>query len=433
MSKQRRKQDTISERLDMYVGEPGGSTIVFYTFGPYIELNGQLLKAGELTADLLNMPTDFLRESARTILELHQQYQKSRDKECWEKMNEEMESLCARLREYTVFKHLLTENEDRIFAETKLLFKKYWDLPRKQYKLTEQDLELSFRRSDMIEAGLPEKDIPDLPPSMLVHTGSKEQKWRFYQLQVDRYIMYCLDIMAFAPTIHNFINFVLSGLETNNPENYAAALYDFYNDQRLVHKLIVNPTSYSPVGYWTHDTFRLAYTPRQTPDGKMTICQEHITGSFQALMKSDYMQALNSGYNIRRCKICGKYFLLTTGAHALYCEGECPHAPGFTCRQFGTSQVQKELARDIPKVRVKQRAFERVTKDAKRGAITKDEERAAKDYIRDKLYDALRDSHISVEDFEKAVSSEHVYDLCQINRISKPRGRPRTVESGEAL
>ena len=44
-------------------------------------------------------------------------------------------------------------------------------------------------------------------------------------------------------------------------------------------------------------------------------------------MKADYMLALNSGHNIRRCIICGRYFLLKSGVHALYCEGACPHAP----------------------------------------------------------------------------------------------------------
>ena len=57
--------------------------------------------------------------------------------------------------------------------------------------------------------------------------------------------------------------------------------------------------------------------------------------------------------NIRRCIICGRYFLLKSGVHALYCEGACPHAPGYTCRQFGSVEVQKELAKDIPKVKVK--------------------------------------------------------------------------------
>ena len=92
----------------------------------------------------------------------------------------------------------------------------------------------------------------------------------------------------------------------------------------------------------------------------------------QALMKADFMLALNSGHNVRRCIICGRYFLLKSGVHALYCEGACPHAPGYTCRQFGSVEVQKELAKDIPKVKVKVTAFARITKDLSRNAISQD-------------------------------------------------------------
>lgn len=55
--------------------------------------------------------------------------------------------------------------------------------------------------------------------------------------------------------------------------------------------------------------------------------------------------------------------MLKSGVHALYCEGACPHAPGYTCRQFGTVEVQKELAKNNPKVKAKLTAFSRITKD----------------------------------------------------------------------
>ena len=152
----------------------------------------------------------------------------------------------------------------------------------------------------------------------------------------------------------------------------------------------------------------------------------------QAVLKADYMLALNSGHNIRRCAVCKQYFLLRTGVHALYCEGVCPVAPRFTCRQFGTTEVQKELAKDIPKVRVKQAAFERITKDQQREAITKEDARRAKDYVRDLLYDALRDQDFSLEEFERRIAPQALYTSCGIVRNAKPRGRPRKQRDGES-
>ena len=173
--------------------------------------------------------------------------------------------------------------------------------------------------------------------------------------------------------------------------------------------------------YTTHDAYELSYVPRPLPDGSVAICQEHVTDSLQALMKADYMLALNSGHNIRRCIICGRYFLLKSGVHA----------PGYTCRQFGTVEVQKELAKDIPKVKVKVTAFARITKDMQRGAISQEDARRAKDYVRDLLYDALRDADTSVEAFEQSISSERVYQHCGITRTANPRGRPPKKKAGE--
>lgn len=87
--------------------------------------------------------------------------------------------------------------------------------------------------------------------------------------------------------------------------------------------------------------------------------------------------------------------------------------------------MQKELARDIPKLRIKLTAFERITKDMRREAITREEARAAKYDVRDALYDALRRSDLPLETFEQTVSSEAVYARCGIMRKAKPRGRPK--------
>lgn len=55
----------------------------------------------------------------------------------------------------------------------------------------------------------------------------------------------------------------------------------------------------------------------------------------------------------------------------------------------------------------------------------------AKDYVRDLLYDALRDANISVEAFEQRISSERVYQHCGITRTANPRGRPPKEKAGE--
>ena len=119
--------------------------------------------------------------------------------------------------------------------------------------------------------------------------------------------------------------------------------------------------------------------------------------------------------------------------HALYCEGACPAAPRFTCRQFGSKEIEKELAKDIPKVRAKLTAFARITQDQRREIITKEDARRAKDCVRDLLYDALRDKDFSLDEFERRIAPQALYAFCGIVRTAKPRGRPRKQRDGESM
>jgi hypothetical protein len=322
--------------------------IVFYTHDDLIELNSTLLRAGELTVDMLNLTPDEYAVMADTF----KRAQAAED-------DRELDALNELLRRRKLFALLAP-----------------WQGEDFQHRLT-------------------------------------------------RYERYLHDVRVFNTTIQNFIQHLVSHLLKNDAENYAAALHDFYTEPRFVQKYIVTPLTHGTDCYTTHDRYALSYVPREMADGRFAICEEQVTDSIQAVLKADYMHALNAGRNILRCKVCGNYFMLKGGAHALYCEGACPYDSRFTCRQFGTHEVQKELARDIPKLRIKLTAFERITKDMRREVITREEARTAKDDVRDSLYEALRRSDLSLDDFEREVSSEAVYARCGITRKAKPRGRPK--------
>ena len=423
-------------------------SIIFYTYGSTLELYGQQFTAGMLTADLLNLSPDEYQpmdKRMKLITSLMEEYEQSEDTALWWKLNEDLTALCEALRCYTVFRLLLDESEDAFFSVIREITGQFDLLPKEEHVPSEEVQRKRLERvaNEISERGeyapldLFHPSEADLEKGdafyykMLRAVGPTKDAWRDYKKRIRRYETYLHDIRAFNGTIRNFIQFSLSKLKHNSPEDYAAALYGFYNDERIAEKLIINPIRNNGDCYRTHDDYALSYVPRQLPDGSAAICQEHVTDSLQALMKADYMLALNSGHNIRRCIICGRYFLLKSGVHALYCEGECPHAPGYTCRQFGTVEVQKELAKDIPKVKAKVTAFSRITKDMQRGAISQEDARKAKDYVRDLLYDALRDVDTSVDAFEQSIFSERVYQNCGITRTANPRGRPPKARAGD--
>ena len=87
-----------------------GGSVIFYTYGSTLELNGQQLTAGMLTADLLNLsPDEYLRLKKRMtqITDLAKEYERKWDIALWWKLNEKMDALCQKLRRYQVFRLLL--------------------------------------------------------------------------------------------------------------------------------------------------------------------------------------------------------------------------------------------------------------------------------------------------------------------------------------
>jgi len=428
--------------------------IVFYTHDKYIELNKKLFLAGELTEDFLNLSPDeyhALRKRMAGVEALALLYEKHHRRETWWKLNNELKELRTALMRYQVFQNILGDTwlfeETRMLTEQMSFFSDEEILPEEYDQEMLMELGTRFREDDeeaemyydpdlgeFVKAETEEQAPPDeaLPMPLLVYHGGRDLKWRWYRQVIDYYQSFLHDISAFNQTIHNFINFIMSKLTVNSPENYAAALYDLYNDGRLYEKLVVNPVTYNNQSYSKYDNYKLSYVPRELPGKGFAICLEHATKSLQGLLKADFMLALQNGFHFQRCAVCGRYFLVKSGAHALYCEGTCPHSPRYTCRQFGTHEVQKELAKDIPKVRVKLTAFERITKDMRRGVISREEARIAKDYARDLLYEALRKKNHPVSKLEKDLLSENLYQACGIRRNAKPRGRPPKQKDGEA-
>ena len=425
-------------------------SIIFYIYDKCIELNGKQFSAGELTADFLNISSDEYYQMHRCmtpITELSEEYEKSKGKDRLWEINNNMEQLCNLLRRYTVFNVLLGEDEEIFFSVFRRLTEQY-DLFSAAERTASKSERLQQIRFLADKFFCREDDSSERVDLFALHTTDDENKaaffnelyrmlgvtgeaWSQYKEHIERYKSYLHDIRAFNGTICNFINFRLSKLEHNSPEDYAAALYAFYNDERTAEKLIVNPIRNNGDCYRLYDDYNLSYVPRELLDGKVVISQKHMTDSVQALLKADYMLALNSGYNIRRCVVCNRYFLLKSGAHALYCDGASPYDPRYSCRQFGTFEIQKELARDNPKIAAKNRAFARIDQDRKRGNISRDDCRKVKDHVRDMLYEALRTADYSVDEFERKLESDSLYKACNVQRVKKARGRPR-VKDGDS-
>ena len=89
-----------------------GGSVIFYTYGSTLELNGQQLTAGMLTADLLNLsPDEYMRLKKRMtqITDLAEEYERKRDIALWWKIKEKMAEKCRNIPRLMVYGMMMTE------------------------------------------------------------------------------------------------------------------------------------------------------------------------------------------------------------------------------------------------------------------------------------------------------------------------------------
>ncbi len=381
-------------------------SIMFYVGKKTIVLNEASYTLGELTADILNIsPEDYrgMKEILSRAEEKIDQYRSTKEPEYWQAANKEMLVLDGKLCTHPLF---------RCIKQKPCLLKE-----------TENMLDtLLYGQLDCFD------DWEDQEP---YDVGDLDYKWMVYERYFLTYRSILHDLASFNQTIRFFIRYYLSALKKLNPENYAAALYDYLNDPRASLKMIANPIAGTGL-YSVADPVMLRFVPRSVDDEEDTyqIFEYYEATQLQTLLKMDFYKALSAGHVIRRCEYCGRYFLLTKGYHTKYCDKPNPQHPEFTCAQLGYRQTGlKEAAKDDPLKQALFRCYQRLNKDVSRGNLTSEERDRMYTMAVDMHFDARQDPQISFETFEKSLATEKLCTLCGIERKSGKVGRPKKQEA----
>lgn len=411
--------------------------ISFYIGNTMIEINGYRFPLGELTTEILNLPKDIYAELRHTLEAAEEHlttYLRSRDVAEWFAANEKMILLDQRMMRYRIFR--LVKQESSILAETRLFTQQYSLFPEKDCDLTEDDLDLLSEISQYEEylkdpdAFGVDREIPSEPPpltrALLIYPGNLKRKLDYYKHTFDKYASALYDVESFNNTIMNFIRFYLSDVEQMNRNMYVAALMEFFENPRR-EKLIANPVSGTEL-YTSVDPVMLRHVPRETEEGsgEFKIYEYYEAELLQTLLKMDFYRALEAGRVIRRCEFCGRYFLLTKGYHTKYCDQPNPGNPRYTCAQLGYHlKGVKEAAGDDPKAQALRRCKMRIDKDYSRANIDDEQRDKLLRKARDLFHAAHTAPGVSNEEFERQLASRNLYALCNVERYTNKRGRPK--------
>ena len=413
--------------------------ISFCVGNKMIEVNGQEFSLGALTAECLNISVDdyaIMQKIGSQAAKNMNTYEVSNDIADWFTANECLIQLDEVLRGYHLFQ--LLKDDVSTLSEAREFTQQYTLFDDSDYVFSEHELDImsaiglyqDYLDNPNAYGGEDQPPIPSEPPAKtracLICPGNIKDKWKFYRAFADRYFMILSDIASFNDTIQNFIRLLLSRLEKMNANQYVAALYTFLNDDHA-DKLIANPIRGG--GYYSGiDTVEMRHVPRETTpgSGEYRIYEYYEVNLLQAMLKMDFYKALETGYTIRKCAHCGRYFLLKDARHTKYCDQPSPNNPRYTCAQLGYHfKGIKETAGDNPRSQSLRRCFQRIDRDVSRGVITADDKAVLYKKARDLFHTAETEAGTSYEAFEQILQSKNLYPLCGVVRNSKPRGRPK--------
>ena len=405
--------------------------LVFYVGNKCLEFNGQSFPLGEISRDILNFPEDKYKkilEVDKKAFHYCEKYKETEDKEYLLKANEYYLKLDELVQSLPIVN--LIHNDPDILYNVREYTTQISFFDDEEFAKTEQaeidgfiKIANAFFAKHAEETGDIKATVEDFI-SKEVLMGKPDMK-KYYEYVMD-YHYIISDIVSFIRTIQNFISQHLQHLITLNPENYAAALYDFLHREDN-YKVIANPLS-GTGDFHEKEPVMLQYVPRETEpgSGQYKIYEQYETNIFMTLLKTDFYKALEAGHLIRRCQYCKKYFITTKGYHTKYCNNTIPGRPDITCRQMAYALGNpKELAADDPIFRALYRCKMRIRQDYTRGCIEKDDKIKLIKTATDLVFDATIKPDISVEKLEDKLATANLYKECNVVRKANPVGKPK--------
>ncbi|EGC04086.1 DUF6076 domain-containing protein [Ruminococcus albus] len=390
------------------------SDCVFWVKGDMIEVNGQEFMLGELSATCMNItPKEYeeiygLYQSAKQVLDKEYNEKSAQwamdmvgnwdeaefdadnltdepeleytppSKEEWQKLNDILLQLCSILLQHKIFQVLADPNYVKILEQF--------------------------------------KNITD---NMLT-----PETWKIYVETAQAMEPIINDIYNFNKTIYYFVTDNIMHLKKCDPENYAAAYFDFINAPNA-YKKIANPLTDPYMSYDFTDNLDMNLVPRETAEGsgEYIIAEYYHAKRLQPLLKVDFFKGLMVGHQIRRCLNCNRFFIVKGGYKTKYCDMPSPENPKRTCNQIAFAKKKpKEKNADNPKYQSYQRCIARLTKSCQRGAVTEDEKRTLSAKAEELYHTAMTSPEFTNEEFEQQLCSANLYKLCGITPPKK--GRP---------
>lgn len=135
------------------------------------------------------------------------------------------------------------------------------------------------------------------------------------------------------------------------------------------------------------------------------------------LVFTDFFEGLRCGHYPRKCVVCGKYFLVTSGHEQKICDGyttvKRPDGQFYTCHQYARRKREKEAAEANPVKQIYDRTMDLIRHDVSRSILTPEQAKTAKSLAKEHKQHALWDPVYAADAYAKDMQKMRLYQTAQ--------------------
>jgi hypothetical protein len=183
------------------------------------------------------------------------------------------------------------------------------------------------------------------------------------------------DVRFFQNKVTMMLRMYFEPLKRHNAKFYARAYTYFASDMLCVRQMLTGEAI-------LEESFPLEveFVPMEHPTekGEVFLAEKAYFTRLQYFLFTEFYRGLMIGNAPRKCRNCGRYFLLTSGYNTCYCNNIAPGETKRTCRKVGAhrKEAQGKLNRS-PAQQEYDRTYNRLKARKQRGKISADEWNAA--------------------------------------------------------
>ena len=159
---------------------------------------------------------------------------------------------------------------------------------------------------------------------------------------------------------------------------------------------------------------RMEYVPykKTAKSPSAVVAHRYYFESYYSFVLTDFFEGLHHGHHPRQCKICGRYFLMTSARRQMYCTGISPYTfrgKKISCKQYAASINRKELAASDPVVDIYKRRCSAIRVEKSRGRIPEDLAEKAKQLALEHKFRAQQDPAYAAEQYALDMQRDKLY------------------------